>query len=160
MDIRQTNCPERHKGALGGVRGSNIQKSGEAVKRLDRLAPTLVHVCAFIWEWTSVKYKSPLNTPGVISGGGGGLECHKFKSLGKLSNGWTDWPQNWHTFADPSGNGYTPNKLPLETTGGHMGVLGVKHSKVLGSCQTAGPIGTNFGTRLWIHLGMDIGSNN
>ena len=54
MDIRQTNCPERHKGALGGgggFRGSNIQKSGEAVKRLDRLAPTLVHVCGFIWEW-------------------------------------------------------------------------------------------------------------
>ena len=35
-----------------GFRGSNIQKSGEAVKRLDRLAPTLVHVCGFIWEWT------------------------------------------------------------------------------------------------------------
>ena len=27
----------------GGFRGSQIQKSGEAVKRLDRLAPTLVH---------------------------------------------------------------------------------------------------------------------
>ena len=25
--------------------------------------------------------------------------------------------------------------------------------QVLGSCQTAGPIGTKFGTRLWIHLG-------
>ena len=24
-------------------------------------------------------------------------------------------------------------------------------------CQSAGPIGTKFGTRLWIHLGMDIG---
>ena len=35
----------------GGFRGSNIQKSGGAVKRLDRLAPTLVHVCGFIWEW-------------------------------------------------------------------------------------------------------------
>ena len=33
MDKRQINCPERHKGALGGggFRGSNIQKSGEAV---------------------------------------------------------------------------------------------------------------------------------
>ena len=38
MDIRQTNWPSRHKGAPGGLRGSNIQKSGEAVKRLDRLA--------------------------------------------------------------------------------------------------------------------------
>ena len=25
------------------------------------------------------------------------------------------------------------------------------------SCQTAGPIGPKFGTRIWIHLGMDIG---
>ena len=31
IDIRQTNCPERHNGALGGFRGSNIQKSGETV---------------------------------------------------------------------------------------------------------------------------------
>ena len=50
MVIRQTNCPERHKGHLGGFKGSNILKSGEAVKRLDRLAPTLVHVGGFIWE--------------------------------------------------------------------------------------------------------------
>ena len=54
-------------------------------------------------------------------GGGGKLGCHKFKSLGKLSNGWTNWPQIWHTSADPSGNGYTPNKLPLETQRGHLG---------------------------------------
>ena len=40
MDKRQTNCPSRHKGALGGFRGSTIQKSGKAI----RLAPTLVHV--------------------------------------------------------------------------------------------------------------------
>ena len=40
-------------------------------------------------------------------------------SLGKLSNGWTDWHQIWHTSADPSGN--APNKLPLETQGGHLG---------------------------------------
>ena len=78
---------------------------------------------------------------------GGGLGCHQFKRLGKLSNGWTDWPHIWHTSADPCGNGYTPNKLPLETKGGHLGVLGVKHSKVWESCQTAGPIGTNFGSR-------------
>ena len=42
----------------------------------------------------------------------------KLKSLGKLSKGWTDWHHIWHTSADPSGNGYTPNKLPLETQGG------------------------------------------
>ena len=101
MDIRETNCPSRHKGgtwggglgvniqtygedlrlaptlvhvcdssgnghrlnpsrpsipqgALGGGlgRGSQIQKSGEAVKWLHRLAPNLVHVSGFVWEWT------------------------------------------------------------------------------------------------------------
>ena len=139
---------------------------------------------------------------------GGGLGCPKFKSLGKLSNGWTDWPQIWHTSADPSGNGYTPNKLPprqkgvtwwvlgvkhskvrepvkrldrltptllhvcgfiwewaqvkskppLNTPGGISGGgVGVTHSKILGSCQTAAPIGTKFGTRQRIRLGMDIG---
>ena len=39
--------------------------------RIDRLAPTLVHVCGFIWEWTQAKSKSPLNIPGGTSGGGG-----------------------------------------------------------------------------------------
>ena len=41
-------------------------------------------------------------------GRGGGVACHKFKSLGKLSNGCTDWHHIWPTYADPSGNGYTP----------------------------------------------------
>ena len=63
------------------------------------------------------KIQVALNTPGDI-GGGGGLGCHKFKSLGKLSTGWTDWHHIWHTSADQSGNGYTPNKLPLKTQGG------------------------------------------
>ena len=85
--------------------GKQVQKPGDAVKRLDRLDPNLAH-----------------------------------------------------TYADPSGNGYTPNKVHLETQGGSWGgVLGVKHSKVLGSCQTAGLIDTNFGSRLRIHMGMDTG---
>ena len=151
-----TNGPSRHKGHLGGFRGSKIQKSlgklsnswtdwhriwytyadssgnghrlntmhpsiprghswegglgghkfksGEAVKRLDRLAPNLVHLCGFVWEWTSRLYNSPLNTPGGIS----------------------------------------------------RGFYGVTN-QVWESCQTAGPIGTKFGTHLWIHLEMDIG---
>ena len=57
----------------GGFRGSQIKKSWEAVKRLDRLAPNLVHVCGFVWEWTSAKYNSPLHTPGALGGGGGGF---------------------------------------------------------------------------------------
>ena len=59
----------------------------------------------------------------------------------KLSNGWTDWHQIWHTCADSSGNGYTPNKLPSETQGGTWGFRG-SNPQVWRSCQTAGPIST------------------
>ena len=74
---------ETQGGHLGGFRGSTIQKYWEAV----RLAPTLVHVCGFIWEWTQVKYNSPLNIPGGLLVF---LWGHTFKSMLKLSNGWTD----------------------------------------------------------------------
>ena len=37
------------------------------------------------------------------------------------------------------------------------GGLGGQTFKSQGSCQTAGPIGFNFGSRLRIHLGMGIG---
>ena len=70
-------------GGGGGFRGSQIQKFGESVKRLHRLAPNLVHVAGFVWEWAQAKYNSPHNTPGAF-GRGGGLRCHKFKSLEKL----------------------------------------------------------------------------
>ena len=36
----------------------------------------------------------------------------------KLPNGWAVWHQMWHTCAHSYGNGYTPNKLPLERQGG------------------------------------------
>ena len=39
-------------GAFHGLGGGHKFKSGKAAKRLDRLAPNLVHVCGFIWEWT------------------------------------------------------------------------------------------------------------
>ena len=47
-----TSHPSIPQGACRGVRGSHIQKAEEAGKRLDRLAPNLVQVCGFIWEWT------------------------------------------------------------------------------------------------------------
>ena len=78
----------------------------------------------------------------------------------KLPNGWTDWHQIWHTCADSSGNGYMPNQLNINTQGGiSRGFRGsqIQNTKVLGGCQTTGPIGTKFGTRLRIRLGMDIG---
>ena len=50
----------------------------------------------------------------------------------KLPNGWADWHQIWHTCANSYGNGYTPNKLPLETQGGTWRVLGGQQFKSLG----------------------------
>ena len=46
-------APQNPMGAFGGggVRVSKIQNSLEAVKRLDRLAPNLAHMCKCIWEW-------------------------------------------------------------------------------------------------------------
>ena len=43
-------APQYPRGHLGGW-GSQIQKSWEAVKWLHRLAPNLVHVGGFVWEW-------------------------------------------------------------------------------------------------------------
>ena len=100
-----TSRPSIPQGELGGgeVRVSQIQKSGEALKRLDWLAPHVAHICRSIWEWIYVKQIAPRDKRGAI----GWFRGQTFKSLG--------------------------------------------------SCQTAGPIGTNFGSRLRIHLGMNIG---
>ena len=46
-----------------------------------------------------------------------------FKSLEKLSNGWTDWHQSWYKSADSSGNGHRLNtirpSIPQGVLGGH-----------------------------------------
>ena len=47
--------------------------------------------------------------------------------------------------------------MNINTQGAFRGVLGGHKSKSLGGCQTAGPIGTTFGRRLRIRLGMGIG---
>ena len=102
--------------------------------------------------------KLPLETQGGTWGVLGG---QTFKSQGKLSNGWTDWHQLWFTSADSSGNGHRLNTShPSIPQGACRGGLGGHTFKSLGKLQTAGPIGTKCGTRLWIHLGKDIGSNN
>ena len=143
-------------GGRGWVRVSQIQKSWEAVKWLDRLAPHLAHICRSIWEWIYAKQIAHRDTRGA-HGGGGGVRGQTFKSLGKLPNGWTDWHQLWFTSADSSENGYRLNaSLPSITQVFFWGYW-VTHSKVWGICQTAAPIGTEFGTRRRIRLGMDIG---
>ena len=85
---------------------SQIPKSGEAVRRLDRLAPNIgTHLQIHLGMDIYAKQIAPRDIRGHLGGGG-------FRG---------------------------------------------QHSKVLGSCQTAGPIGIDFGSRLRIHLGIDIG---
>ena len=152
--------PQVTLGGGGGVRVSPIKKSRLAVKRLDRLMTShLAQICRSIWEWIYANQIAPRDTRG--GGHLGGFSGQTLKSLGKLSNGWTDWHQLWFTSADSSGNGHRLNpsrpSIPQGTFGGGGGVGRHKFKKVLGSCQTAAPIGTKFGTRRRIRLGMDIG---
>ena len=114
MDIRQTNCPSRHKRGTWGVLG------GKQFKSIEKLS-----------DWHQLWFTSAdssgnghrLNTsfPSIPQGALGGLGCHKFKSLGKLSNAWTDWHQSWHTSADPSGNGHRINTIRPTIPQGHFG---------------------------------------
>ena len=67
-----------------GDRVSQIPKCGEAVNRLDRLAPNLAHICRSIWEWIYTEQIAPRHTMGAL-GGGGGVRGKTFKSLGKLA---------------------------------------------------------------------------
>ena len=118
-------APRDTRGHLAGFRGSTIQKSWEAVL----LPPTLVQCADSSGNGHRIDTSRPSIPQGAFLGGGGGLGCHKFKSLGKLSNGWTDWHQIWHTCANSYGNGYTPNKLLLETQEGTWRVLGGQQFK-------------------------------
>ena len=92
---------------------SQIQKSGEAVKRLDRLAPNLACTSADP-SWNGY-------TPNKLPLDSGGFRGQTFKSLGKLSNGWTDWHQLWFTSADSSGNGHRLNPSRPSIPQGHFG---------------------------------------
>ena len=148
--------------------GSQIQKSGKAVKRLQRLPPNLVHIHVQIHLGMDIYTKqiAPRDTRGGYLGF---FRCQTFNSLGKLSNGCTDWHQIWYTSAASSGNGHRLNTIcPTPQAafrgGGFRGVTNSSLGKlsngwtdwhqiqVWGSCQTAGPIGTKFGTRLRIRL--------
>ena len=95
---------------------SQIEKSGEAVKRLDRLAPNLAHICRSIWEWIYAKQIATRDTRGTW-----GFMGQTFKRLGKLSNGWTDWHQHWFMSADSSGNGHRLNPSRRSIPQGALG---------------------------------------
>ena len=117
---------------------SQIQKFGKAVKRLDRLAPNVAHICRSIWEWIYIlgliytPNKLPLETQG---GALRGFRGQTVKNLGKLSNGWTDWHQLWFTSADSSGNGQRLNTSRPTIPQGALGGGGVRGSQIQMSAE-------------------------
>ena len=66
-----------------------MQKSGKSTKRLDRLAPNVVHVCGF-QNGHRLKTISPSIHQGAFGGGGLGVKNSKVWKISNLPNGWTD----------------------------------------------------------------------
>ena len=140
------------RGALGDFRGSNIQKSEEAVNRLERLAPTLLHVCGFIWKWTYLNTIRPSIPQGAF-------RVVTNLSLGKLPNGWTDWHQIRYTSVDSSGNGHRIKTIRSTILhGGILGGLGGQQFKSLGNVvKRLDRLGINVAHIMHVNLGMDTG---
>ena len=140
--------------------------SGKAIKGLGRLAPNLAHMCRFILEWIYAKQIAPRDTRGHM----GGFRGSKNQNLGKLSNGWTDWQKSGE--AVKRLDRLAPNlahmcrfirewiyakQIALRDTRGHLEVLRGQTFKSLGKLSNGWTDFTNFGSRLRIRLGMDIG---
>ena len=128
-----------------------IQKYVEAVKRLDRLASNLAHMCRFICEWIYAKQIALRDSRGghlwVLVG-------QTFKSLEKLSNGWTDWHQLWFTSADSSGNGLRLNTSRPTIPQGAFGGLGGHKFKCLGKLSN----GSTVWHQIW-YMSADSSGN-
>ena len=69
---------------MGGFRGSQIQMSGEAIKLLDRLAPNLVNVCGFFWEWTYLNTIRPSIPQGAFRRVLGGQQFKSGKAAKRM----------------------------------------------------------------------------
>ncbi len=98
-------APQYPWGHLEGVRVSQIQKSWEVVKRLDRFAPNLALICRSIWEWIYAKQIAPRYTRGTL----GGFWGSNIQKSGEAVKRLTDWHQLWFASADSSGNGHRLN---------------------------------------------------
>ena len=71
----------------------------------------------------------------------GGIWGQQLKKKSEnLPNGWTEWHQISHTYADSCGNGhnYAKNKLPLDTPWGNFDVLGGQKVQVWENYETDG----------------------
>ena len=122
--------------------------SGEAVKRLDRLAPTFGTCLRIRLGMDIAKYNSPLNSTGGISGGGG-LGGNKLKS-GKAPKR-TDrlTPTSEHVCGFIWEWTWAKNNSPHDTARLHFGGGGFRESTIQrpGKCgQMAGPIGNKYCT--------------
>ena len=150
MDIRQANCPSRHLGVLGGQQLQNIRKLSDWHQ---------------LWWFIITSADScgngrRLNTSrSSISQGALGVWGHKFKSLGKLSNGCTGWHRIWYTSADSSGNGYRLNTIRPTIPQGHFGGGGGFGSQIQmfgEAVKRLGRLAPNL-VQICTILGMDIG---
>ena len=101
----------------------------------------------------------PSIPPGACRGGGGWLGGHKFKSLGKLSKGWTDWHQIWYTSVDSSGNGLRLKQFaPRYPRAAFWVVLWDQQFKRLGNVvKRLDRLGINFAHIMHMNLVMDTG---
>ena len=114
------------RGALGVL-------GGQQFKRMGKLS-----------DWHQLWFTSAdssgnghrLNTsrPSIPQGAfrGEGVGGHNFKSLGKLSNGCTDWHRIWYPSADSSGNGHRLNTIHPTIPQGNFGVFMGHQFKCLG----------------------------
>ena len=88
--------------------------------------------------------------------GGGGLGGHKFKTLGKLSKGWSDLHQIWYTSVDSSGNGH--RLKTIRPTNPFWVVLWDQQFKRVGNLvKRLDRLGINFAHIMQMNLAMDTG---
>ena len=172
-DIRQTNCPSRHKGGTWGVLG------GQQFKSIAKLS-----------DWHQIWFRSadssgnghrlnksrPSIPQGALGGGGGSWYTsadssgngHRLNTIrptipqghfgffrGSQIQMFGEPVKIWYKSADSSGSGHELNTIGPSIPQWVLG--GITNSKVWVSCQTTGLIGTQFGKRLRIRLGLDIG---
>ena len=146
MDINQAHRPERHKGALGVLGGKTFKSQGSC----QTAGPIGTNFGSRLRIHLAMGIGSIQVTPQYPKGmsGGGGVGGHTFKSLGKLSNDWTDWHQIWYTSVDSSENGHRLKQLaPRYHRAALWVVLWDQPFKRLFICgQTTGRIGNQFCT--------------
>ena len=140
------------EGYLDGVRGHTYRNVGNMPNRwADRVQ--IWHTYAYS-SGNGHELNKYLHTRGAW--GLAGLGGHQFIHLGKLPNGWNDRDQIWRTYTDTPGNGHMLTKFAPRAPRGLWSGQGVTNLKMWEIDQTAVPIRTTFGTRMHIHLGMDM----